>query len=158
MRTIHLQATIHECSLDELPIADQQLIAQAIAATDNSYAPYSHFHVGAAVRLHNGEVVIGCNQENAAFSVCRCAEHNALNAAAALHPHTPVATVAIAARDSSHQLQQKPVVPCGSCRQALLETEKRFGQPTRLLLYGAHCVYVADSAKALLPLAFTDFA
>jgi len=157
MKSIYLQATILECSHDELSAADQQLIAQAIAATDNSYAPYSHFHVGAAVRLQSGEVVMGCNQENASFPVSRCAEHNALNAAAALHPHTPVDTVAIAARDSSHQLQQEPVVPCGSCRQALLETEKRFGQPVRLLLYGARCVYVADSAKSLLPLAFTDF-
>ena len=67
MKTINLNIAIKHCQLDELSVADRELIEQAMKATDNAYAEYSHFYVGAALRLANGRIVIGANQENAAF-------------------------------------------------------------------------------------------
>ena len=64
MKKVELKSVILECQMEELSAEDRQLVEQAIEATSRSYAPYSHFHVGAAVRLENGKTVIGCNQEN----------------------------------------------------------------------------------------------
>ena len=77
-----ITSTIHTCQTEELDEVERRLIQEAISATERSYAPYSHFHVGAALLLANGEVVTGCNQENAAFPVTLCAERTALFAAA----------------------------------------------------------------------------
>lgn len=157
MKTIELKTSILECQPDELSADEQLLVKKAVEATESSYAPYSHFHVGAAVRLDNGMVMTGCNQENAAFPVTICAERTALFAAAAQHPEAAVTALAIAARNAKGELQEEPVSPCGSCRQALIETERRYGRPVRLLLVGARCVYVIDGIKQLMPLSFSDF-
>ena len=157
MKHIELKSTITECQLDELTAEERQLVEMAIDATNRSYAPYSNFHVGAAVRLRNGVLIPGCNQENAAFPVTLCAERIALFAAGAQYPDEPVDMLAIAARSPEGELQEEPVSPCGSCRQVIIETEKRFKQPVRLLLYGRRCIYVIDSIKQLMPLTFTEF-
>ena len=87
MQTKQLTLTYSEYdSLQELPAADRALMQRAIEATDTAYAPYSHFHVGAAVRLADGTVVIGSNQENIAYPSGLCAERTALFSAAAQHP------------------------------------------------------------------------
>ena len=150
-----IKTTIGVYAMEELCDAERQLVEAAIGATDNSYVPYSHFRVGCAVMLQTGEVITGCNQENAAFSVTICAERTALFAAGAAHPNTPVVAIAIAARNE-HGLTAEPVTPCGSCRQALVETEVRHGRKVRLLLYGTRHVFVIDGIEALLPLSFTD--
>ena len=157
MKQIELKSTITECQLDELTAEERQLVEMAIDATNRSYAPYSNFHVGAAVRLRNGVLIPGCNQENAAFPVTLCAERTALFAASAQYPDEPVDMLAIAARSPEGELQEEPVSPCGSCRQVIIETETRFKQPVRLLLYGRRCIYVIDSIKQLMPLTFTEF-
>lgn len=157
MKHIELKSTITECQLDELTANERQLVEMAIDATNRSYAPYSNFHVGAAVRLRNGVLIPGCNQENAAFPVTLCAERTALFAAGAQYPDEPVDMLAIAARSPEGELQEEPVSPCGSCRQVIIETETRFKQPVRLLLYGRRCIYVIDSIKQLMPLTFTEF-
>lgn len=157
MKQIELKSTITECQLDELTAEERQLVEMAIDATNRSYAPYSNFHVGAAVRLRNGVLIPGCNQENAAFPVTLCAERTALFAAGAQYPDEPVDMLAIAARSPEGELQEEPVSPCGSCRQVIIETETRFKQPVRLLLYGRRCIYVIDSIKQLMPLTFTEF-
>ena len=157
MKHIELKSTITECQLDELTTNERQLVEMAIDATNRSYAPYSNFHVGAAVRLRNGVLIPGCNQENAAFPVTLCAERTALFAAGAQYPDEPVDMLAIAARSPEGELQEEPVSPCGSCRQVIIETETRFKQPVRLLLYGRRCIYVIDSIKQLMPLTFTEF-
>ncbi len=157
MEKITLKSELLQAQLEELSKEDQELVQVAIEQTACSYAPYSRFSVGAALRLENGVVVRGCNQENAAFSVTVCAERSALFAAGASYPDQAVTTLAIAARDASHELQYEPVTPCGTCRQALVETETRFQHPVRLLLYGRRCVYVADSIKVLMPLSFTEY-
>ena len=157
MKELELKSIIRVCQMDELMPHERQLVEQAIAATECSYAPYSHFRVGAAVRLSNGEVIRGCNQENAAYPVSLCAERTALFAAGAQYPDTPVEMLAIAARSPKGDLQAEPVTPCGSCRQAIIETETRFQHPVRLLLYGTKYVYVIDGIAPLMPLSFSNF-
>jgi len=155
MKEIDIHIKIGFCQLEELPEEDRQLVEKAIAATANSYAKYSHFNVGAALRLNNGEVMVGANQENAAFPSGLCAERTAVFAAQAQHPDQPVHTLAIAARNENG-LVKTPITPCGSCRQVLLEVEDRYKQPVHILLYGTEGIYYIHSVKDLMPLSFVD--
>ena len=157
MKELTLKSTLQVAQLDELTEAEQSLIAKAKEATYNSYAPYSHFHVGAALLLKDGTVVPGCNQENAAFPAGLCAERAAIFAAGAQHPDQPVMMLAIAVRNSRGEFLAEPASPCGSCRQVIIETETRFRQPVRILLYGTEHTYVMDGIKNLMPLSFTEF-
>lgn len=155
MKEIVLKSTVELCSLDELSADARALVRKAIEATDNSYAPYSHFHVGAALRLADGSEFTGANQENAAFSVTMCAERSAIFAAQSQCPAQPVVALAIAARNREGLLRE-PITPCGSCRQVILEMEQRYGSPVRIYLYGTSGVYVISSVRDLLPLSFVD--
>ena len=157
MKELKLRPSIFQCTMDELSNDEQQLVQQAIEATSRSYAKYSHFHVGAALQLENGEVLPGCNQENAAFPAGICAERSAIFAAGALYPDVAPTTLAIAARQPNGELTADPVSPCGTCRQVIIETETRFSKPLRILLYGKNKVYVMDGIKHLMPLSFTEF-
>lgn len=155
MNEIKLNITIKHYQLDELSADDRELVERAVQATHNAYAEYSHFYVGAAVRLADGNIVIGANQENAAFPSGLCAERTALFAAQANHPDQSVLTLAIAARNENGLLDE-PISPCGACRQVILGVEDRYKQPIRILLYGKKGVYRVSSAKDLLPLSFVD--
>ena len=157
MKEIEVKPCIWEAQMDELTPEERSLIEQAIEGTNRSYSPYSLFHVGAALKLQNGATYIGCNQENAAFPAGICAERSAIFAAGAQYPDQPVVMLAIAARSREGEFTKEPVSPCGTCRQVLIETETRFQQPIRILLYGQRCVYVLDSIKQLMPLSFTEF-
>lgn len=157
MEEIIIKSAIQSAQLNELTVNEQQLVQLAITATDRSYAPYSHFHVGAAVLLENGEMLPGCNQENAAFPATLCAERTALFAAGAQWPDVAVTTLAVAARDTSGELTDEPVTPCGSCRQAIIETETRFKRKVKILLYGRNRIFVIDGIRHLMPLSFSDF-
>ena len=153
MKQYDITNTVCVYSMDELPIEDRQLVHAAMEATKTSYAPYSHFCVGAAARLADGLVVMGSNQENAAFPSGLCAERTALFAANTQHPDTPVVALAIAAYTQGHFLAD-PISPCGACRQVIMEVEDRYRQPIRILLYGTSGIHVVDTVKALLPLYF----
>ena len=155
MKNIKIEIDIKVCDLAELPKEEQELLTEAIRATDNSYANYSKFYVGAALRLDNGKIMIGANQENAAFPSGLCAERTAIFAAQANYPDQPIRTLAIAAKNSGGLLKQ-PVTPCGACRQVILEIEDRYKSPIRILLYGTEGVYCINSVKDLLPLSFID--
>lgn len=157
MKELTIKSLITDAQMDELSETERQLVQLAIQATDHSYVPYSHFHVGAALLLKNGETVIGCNQENAAFPAGICAERSAIFSAGAKYPDQPIMMMAIAARNDNGELQEEPISPCGPCRQVLIETEKRFKQPVRILLYGEKHVYIVDGIKQLMPLSFTEF-
>jgi len=157
MKEVELKTVIQECQMDELSAEDRQLVEQAIEATRRSYAPYSHFHVGAAVRLENDEIVIGCNQENVAYPSGLCAERTALFAAGALYPDVPVRVLAVAARGTDGEMTEEPTGPCGSCRQVIIESETRAKHPIRILLYGRRCVYIIDGIRQLMPLTFSEF-
>lgn len=157
METLELKSTIQVCQVDELTVEEQHLVQLAIEATSCSYAPYSHFHVGAAVRLGNGVEVIGCNQENAAYPSGLCAERTALFAAGAQYPDVPVQMLAIATRGTDGEYTEEPVGPCGSCRQVIIESESRAGAPIRILLYGRKHTFVIDGIQPLMPLSFSEF-
>ena len=155
MKKIELTQNIVFCQLEELNEAEQQLVRKAMQATDNSYSPYSHFRVGAAIRLEDGSEIIGANQENAAYPVTLCAERTAIFAAQAQQPELSIESMAIAARNEKG-FTEDPVTPCGSCRQVILEIEQRYGKPMKIYLYGTKGVYVIDTVCDLLPLCFVD--
>lgn len=157
MKELELKSVIKVCDIKELNAEERHLVELAIEATSRSYAPYSKFHVGAAVRLDNGVEIIGCNQENAAYPSGLCAERTALFSAGAQYPDVPVRMLAIAARGTNGELEEEPVGPCGSCRQVIIESETRANAPIRILLYGQKCVYVIDGIKELMPLTFSKF-
>jgi cytidine deaminase len=155
MKKIHFSAEYSaypdENSLDS---SDKMLLSEAKKALESSYSPYSKFKVGAAVLLENGEIVRGSNQENAAFPVTICAERNAAFAAAARYPGVAIKAVAITAETLTKTLT-KPVPPCGSCRQVLLEYEMRYKKDIRLILQGdSGEVYIIEAIKDILPLLF----
>jgi cytidine deaminase len=151
-RTYQIFADEYE-NLSELTEVDRQLILKAREASENAYAPYSKFLVGAAVLLANGEIIKGNNQENADFTDGLCAERVALFYAHATYPNIAVEALAVTAKNSNG-LIAGPAQPCGSCRQVLVETESRYKQPIRLLLDGAEKIMVFNGADNLLPFAF----
>ncbi len=140
-------------SINNLSNEDAYLVAKAREVANNAWAPYSNFLVGAAVELENGKVIIGNNQENAAYPSGLCAERVALFAANAGYPNSAVKTIAISAFNKKGHVQE-PVKPCGSCRQAILEAETRFEKPIKLLLDGANSIYIMEGIASLLPLSF----
>lgn len=140
-------------SPENLSDKEQQVIAAALEAAGNAYAPYSGFKVGAALLLSTGELVKGNNQENAAYPDGLCAERIAMFAANANHPEAAIEILAVCAMIDG-QFLDEPVYPCGSCRQSLLESENRFQKPMRILMYGKNRIHIASSVKDLLPLSF----
>ena len=153
MKDLTITSIIKVYTFDELNKAEQDLMTSAMEATTRSYAPYSKFSVGAAALLANGIVVTGTNQENAAYPSGLCAERTTLFYANSQYPDQPVLTLAIAARTEKDFIDL-PIPPCGACRQVILETEKRYKQPIRILLYGKKEIYEVKSIGDLLPLSF----
>ena len=138
----------------ELEPNDAELLRQAHEAAKNSYAPYSQFHVGAAVKLANGVIVKGNNIENAAYPSGLCAERVALLSAQAQYPDVPVEAIAITAQ-SDHSEVNEPIPPCGACRQVMVETEQRSQRPMRILCQGTKGpVFVFDGIETLMPFIF----
>lgn len=141
-------------SISELPDTIQNLINKAQQARDNAYAPYSHFKVGAALKLASGAVVIGNNQENAAFPSGLCAERVAVFHAGANYPGETILHIALTVK-SSHKEIDKPTPPCGACRQSLAEYEVKQESPIAIYFMGeTGKVVKANSIKDLLPLVF----
>lgn len=129
------------------------LIDEARRAVENAYAPYSGFHVGAALVLDNGEIVCGNNQENAAYPSGLCAERVALFYANSRYPGVAVRHLVIVAKNRDGFLRSI-ISPCGSCRQVMLETEIRQQQPMQIWLVSESDIFAIPSASYLLPLAF----
>jgi len=156
MRTEH-----HSFSFDvydnigELPSQDQWLLNEAREVTATAYAPYSRFQVGAVALLANGEVVAGSNQENASFPVGLCAERVLLASVSSLYPGVPIDTIAISYFNNNGE-SDRPITPCGVCRQSLCEFESRVGRSIRLILGGMEGeVFVVPSSGSLLPMGFS---
>ncbi|MEM9821971.1 MAG: cytidine deaminase [Bacteroidota bacterium] len=141
-------------NISALPEADQKLLKLAKKSLNQSYSPYSNFKVGAALLLQNGKMVGGSNQENAAYPLCLCAERVALAAASSRYPKSAIEAIAVTAK-SSHVTVDKPISPCGACRQSICETEIRHQQTMRVILQGeTGDIYVLESGRDLLPLSF----
>lgn len=155
MKKTELTINITSYNLNELADEDRQLVEMAKQATDNAYAPYSGFKVGTCGRRIDGSTFIGTNQENAAYPSGLCAERTALFGAMAQDPEHAITTLAIAARNGEGSFTKTPIVPCGACRQVMLEVEARYHQPMRILLYGTDGIIAIDSAKDLMPLSFS---
>ena len=135
-KKIEIRTEIEEFdSVSELTEADANLLEAAGRAADTAYAPYSHFNVGAAVLLENGEIVEGSNQENVAYPSGLCAERVVLFFVGAHHPDIPVKAIAITAKSEKFKIDE-PLAPCGSCRQVMVETEKKYGKNIRIILKG----------------------
>ena len=155
MKTFDWKITIHEYeSVNDLSAADAELAEKCKEAAINAYAPYSQFSVGAAVRLANGKIVTGNNQENAAYPSGLCAERVAVFYANAQYPNESVEALAVIAMNSKKEVLKVPAPPCGSCRQVLLETEQRFKKPMKIILVGSESIRIIENAKSLLPLNF----
>lgn len=164
MKEKKIEITYKSVQPDELSADDRELIARAKEMTYRSYAPYSRFHVGAAIRMADGSIVGGSNQENTAYPSGICAERNACWQASALNPGMAMKKIAIAARNvgafngtpGNAPFQSQPISPCGACRQALLEYEHLHG-PIEVILFGVNDIYVFPSISSLLPFSFTEF-
>lgn len=153
MKEFEISTKIRIYDNPELAAPDHALIDAAKEAALNSYAPYSNFHVGAAVRMADGRIITGNNQENAAFPSGLCAERTAMFYACSQAPSCDIAAIAVAAQAHGHYTEN-PVPPCGACRQAMLEAEERSGHSIRILLYSESGTYEIPSVKSLLPLQF----
>lgn len=139
-----------------MPEGDQRLIELAEKELANAYAPYSKFHVGAAIQLESGAIYSGNNQENVAYPSGLCAERVALFHAMSKNPGAVVSTVAIAAEAQDFELS-RIITPCGSCRQAMLEYEVNSASPIRLIMGSSKGeVIEVPSVLSLLPLSFCE--
>ncbi|HPD96198.1 MAG: cytidine deaminase [Bacteroidales bacterium] len=139
---------------NEMKVDEQKLIKKAIEAIDSSYSPYSHFQVGAAILLENGEVVTGSNQENGAYPSGLCAERVALFYAGAKYPKVPIVSMAIAARNNG-SLVEEPISPCGACRQVMQEYRDVQKKPFSLMMVGTSNIIKVDDVLHLLPFNFS---
>lgn len=156
MRTIEhkINIKIYD-SYSELSATDLHLIKEAQAASDNAYAEYSKFQVGAAVLLEDGSIIKGNNQENAAYPSGLCAERVALFYASAQFPNKKIIAIAISAQTSLMKLNS-PITPCAACRQVMLQYEQKHKSPIKILMSSndIETVYEVNAVKDLIPLLF----
>ena len=141
-------------TLSELDSQERELMNKAIEARKTAYAPYSNFSVGVALLLDNDEVVLGTNQENAAYPSGLCAERVAIFYAGSQFPNSKVLKICITAspKDTDSAI---PIPPCGACRQSIAEYEFKQEKPIEIYFMGATGeVYKSDSLKNLLPFMF----
>ena len=142
-------------SVEEMSAVDRDLCRAAVEALNGSYAPYSHFHVGAAVRLSDGTIVKGANQENAAYPSGLCAERTAMFSAGANYPGLDIASIAIVARQDG-RICSEPVAPCGACRQVMRQYQNKAGKPMSVILVGADHIKKFARVNDILPLIFDN--
>jgi cytidine deaminase len=153
--SLHIPLMIFQ-DFTTLDPSDAKLLESAREATGHAYAPYSKFRVGAAVQLMNGQIISGSNQENASFPAGICAERVVLSAVSATFPGIAVISLALTYINES-ATSNRPISPCGICRQTLAEYEQRFNHPIRLILSGISGeIFIINRATDLLPFAFSS--
>lgn len=155
MKTLNIPTsfTVYE-NVNELPTDVKSLMDDAIAIRKKAYAPYSKFRVGAALLLDNGKIILGSNQESAAYPSGLCAERVAIFQAGTLYPDAKFVKLAISAT-SDEKIVTTPTPPCGSCRQSISEYESKQGMPLEIYFMGEEGeVFKSDSLRNLLPLVF----
>ena len=152
---INCHLTEYESS-EELSEEQRNLVQNARSSVDKAYAPYSNFNVGAAVLLENGIIVTGNNQENAAYPIGLCAERVAIFSASANYPGVAVKAIAISAKSDKMQID-KPVPPCGACRQGIAEYEHRYKKSIQIIMSGeTGKIIISESIENLLPYQFNS--
>ncbi|HEX9151570.1 MAG TPA: cytidine deaminase, partial [Flavobacterium sp.] len=141
-------------SLEEVSNDICELMEQAVAVRKNAYAPYSKFRVGAAILLDNGKIVLGSNQENAAYPSGLCAERVAIFQAGAIYPDAKILKMVLTAASDTNKTTQ-PIPPCGACRQSIAEYEIKQDTPIEIYFMGeTGAIYKSASLKNLLPFMF----
>ena len=154
MKTKEIKISISEFEkLEELSASDQELVLKARACAPLAYAPYSNYLVGSALRLADGTIVTGNNQENASSPLGTCAERTAIFWANSNFPDLAVETIVVTAIDQNGNMAAN-VSPCGACRQVMLETQHRYKKPIRIILDSSNKIEILDSVTNLLPLSF----
>ena len=157
MKTVKLDINYTEySSIDEMEPQDIELVKAAIEAQKGSYAPYSTFNVGAALRLEDGTIVTGANQENAAYPSGLCAERTAMFAASANNPGKAMLSLAIVGGFNG-TLSDTPCSPCGACRQVMAEYQTLAGRPMSIIMYGTKKTWKFDKVDDILPFIFDSF-
>lgn len=152
--TINISYEVY-ASLDELSLEDKLLCEAAIEAQKSSYAPYSHFNVGAAIKMENGEIVKGSNQENAAYPSGLCAERTAMFAASAANPSVPMLSLAVVGGPNG-SICDDPAAPCGACRQVMAEYQGASGKDMSIILIGKKEIWKFARVDDLLPIIFSS--
>lgn len=127
---------------EEMSLEDKHLLNQAKSSIEHAHAPYSNFFVGAAVLLENGKIFTGSNQENVAYPSGLCAERVAVFYASSQYPEVPIKTIAVTG-SAKHFNINRPITPCGACRQVMAEYENKQKQPIRL-------IFSAENGKSLV--------
>ena len=140
-------------SVEEMNAEDRELVSESIEAMSGAYAPYSHFHVGAAVRLSNGQIVRGANQENAAFPSGLCAERTAMFAASSKYPDKDMLSIAIAGGVHG-RLGSTPASPCGACRQVMAQYQTKSGKPMSIIMVADGKILKFEKGDDVLPMIF----
>ena len=141
-------------STNELPLDTQELMKNAVESRKKAYAPYSKFKVGVAILLDNGQIVLGSNQENAAYPSGLCAERVAIFYAGSMYPDAKIVQMAITAASDTNKTAL-PIPPCGACRQSIAEYEIKQDSPIEIYFMGeSGDIYKSSSLKNLLPLMF----
>ncbi|MBX2897882.1 MAG: cytidine deaminase [Cyclobacteriaceae bacterium] len=143
-------------NLEELDNESKYLVHKAKEAAHHAYAPYSKFHVGAALMLEDGTVVTGSNQENASYPLCMCAERVALYVAATQHQGKRITKMAVVAHKKNHK-ELAAAASCGACRQVMAEFEERQRKPFEVVMHHTDSQWIkCESAHMLLPFVFTS--
>lgn len=151
--TVNTSFSVYD-SIDELDDSTKELMLKAIEIRKQAYAPYSKFKVGAAILLDNGKVVLGSNQESAAYPSGLCAERTAIFQAGTLYPNAKMLKIAISATSDINPTK-RPTPPCGACRQSISEYEQKQETPIEIYFMGEMGeIYKSDSLENLLPLSF----
>lgn len=156
MEIVKIEHKIVSYKLNELPQDIQHLLKEAKQMEKVAYAPYSNFLVGAALELNSGFLHKGCNQENASYPLCICAERVALYNAHVHHPGELIKRLAVTASNPKKAITN-PVSPCGACRQVIAEFENKQKAPIEIYMQGqSDLVYYIESASVLLPISFSS--
>ncbi len=155
MKTIEIAAKISILDESELTFDQKNVVDAAKLATSRSYSPYSHYKVGAACLLDNGEIITGSNQENAAYPSGLCAERTAVFYAQSRYPEARILKLCIVGKTASGNYSRKVCAPCGACRQVILEAEYRNGAPIEIILPSQQGIYVINGISTLLPFGFS---
>jgi len=157
MKVHQIKIEFQEFELINLDPSIQELFKEAATQLAHSYAPYSNFNVGAAVSLENGEICTGCNQENSSYPLCLCGERVALYHAGTRFPESKITALAITCRNNKKKLE-KPVSPCGACRQVISEFSDKQKQsfPIYLKVDDNDLVYRFSDIGQLLPFSFSS--
>lgn len=155
MRTFEISIPVKAYTEQELPQEWRELVEKAKQATENTYSPYSHFGVGAALLLDDGTILTGANQENAAYPSGLCAERTVMFYAHANHKDKAFKAIAIAGFTGGHFVDE-PISPCAGCRQVMIEFEHATKQDMVVILYGAKETYIFPNARCLVPYCFVE--